>query len=331
MIFRALMVGLGKMGRNHLRVLREDPRFEVVALVDPSPQAAVEAKALGLKVLPSLDEAGGLEWDCAVVATPTVTHYEMAYKLLDIGRPFLIEKPLCQTPEQCREILERAGKAGVAVGVGHLERFNPAVRKLKELLDANWIGRPIHFSFTRVGGYPETLPKGNNVLLDLAVHDLDVLRHMVGDLRLLSCVSHSTWSAGVQDTAEIVVKAESGPSASLHVNWVTPTKIRTVRVTGTQGVCFVDYILQSCVLMGGNLLRRAPTTVFDFHSLMEEYKSTDRVEFGITKVEPLKAQLTEFYKLLSGQPSEICSLEDAAAAVTLADSALNLSVSSERK
>jgi UDP-N-acetylglucosamine 3-dehydrogenase len=130
----------------------------------------------------------------------------------------------------------------------------------------------------------------------------------------------------VLDTGEILLKAERGQSASVHVNWVTPSKIRTLRVTGTQGVCFVDYMLQSCVLQGGNLLRRTYRPEFDFQSLLEEYKATDRIEFGINKQEPLKVQLGEFYKLLAGAPSEICSLEDAAAAVTLADDAIRAAV-----
>src|SRR5262249_38343054 len=155
----------------------------------------------------------------------------------------LVEKPLCATFEQARALAALAEERGVRLAVGHVERFNPAVRKLREVIQAGWVGEPIHFSFTRVGGYPETLVPGNNVLLDLAVPGIDVLRSLVGPLRLEASVSHATVREGVLDTAEILLTCAAGSSATVHVNWITPTKIRTLRVTGTRGMCFVDYIL----------------------------------------------------------------------------------------
>jgi UDP-N-acetylglucosamine 3-dehydrogenase len=102
------------------------------------------------------------------------------------------------------------------------------------------------------------------------------------------------------------------------VNWVTPTKIRTLRVTGTKGVLFADYILQTVQMFGGNLLRSEPQAEYDYQKLVDLYKSTDKVEFGIEKQEPLKVQLTELYHKIQGKPSKICSSEDAELAVRLA-------------
>jgi UDP-N-acetylglucosamine 3-dehydrogenase len=322
---RTILIGAGRMGRNHLRVLSEDRRFQVVGVVDPAVNDLFP-NPVPYSLAKSLDELGAVEWDCAVVAAPSGYHAEIARRLLAMRKPFLMEKPLASTPAECQEVVELAKTAGVRAAVGHLERFNPAVRKLAEVMRSGWLGRPIHFSFTRVGGYPEGIRPGDNVLLDLAVHDLDVLRFLVGPVHVVASVAHGTWKSGVLDTGEIMLRAERGQSASIHVNWVTPSKIRSLRVTGTQGVCFVDYILQSCVLQGGNLLRRTYHPEFDFQSLIEEYKATDRIEFGINKQEPLKVQLGELYKLLAGEPSEICSLEDAAAAVTLADDAIRSAV-----
>jgi UDP-N-acetylglucosamine 3-dehydrogenase len=321
---RTLLIGAGRMGRNHLRVLREDPRFEVVAIVDPR-AGEVLGDSPGCPTAPSLAALGDLDCDCAVVAAPTELHIPLARQLLQRRLPFLLEKPLGESAAECRQIVELSENLGVKMAVGHLERFNPAVRKLKSLLDSGWLGKPIHFSFTRVGGYPEGRNVGSNVLLDLAVHDLDVLRFLLaGPMKAVACVCHSAWRHGVFDTAEILLTAGQAQSASIHVNWVTPTKIRTLRVTGTQGVCFVDYILQSCVMLGGNLLRRQMSPLFDFESLLEEYKSTDRVELGVVKREPLKTQLDELYKLLTGSPSEACSPQDALAAVSLAEDAIRM-------
>jgi UDP-N-acetylglucosamine 3-dehydrogenase len=163
---------------------------------------------------------------------------------------------------------------------------------------------------------------GNNVLLDLAVHDVDVLRSMIGTLRMESCVSHATVNPDVTDTAEILLRGANGMSATVHVNWITPSKIRSIRVTGTRGVCFVDYILQTCELLGGSLSALTPPSDTGFASLQELYKTTDRIEFGVVKEEPLKVQLQQFHSLVTtGDPGELCLGRDALAAVMLVERA----------
>jgi UDP-N-acetylglucosamine 3-dehydrogenase len=323
---KTVLIGAGKMGRNHLRVLLESSNFEVVAVVDPRVHQLFAQPAFAIAT--SLSTLPAMEWDCAIVAVPTAQHFEVASSVIERGKPLLLEKPLAATPAECEQLIALSEARGVRVAVGHLERFNPAILKVRELVCAGWLGRAVHFSFTRVGGYPEGQSGSNNVLLDLAVHDLDVLRFLIGPVRVNASVCHSAWRAGVLDTAEILLTGESGQSASIHTNWVTPTKLRTLRVTGTRGVCIADYMLQSCTMFGGNVLKRAAATEFDFESLLEEYKSTDRVEFGIAKQEPLKVQLEMFYKLLNGEPSEICLPRDAAAAVSLATEAMRIAVHS---
>ena len=315
------LVGLGRMGRNHFRVLKETPGCELVAVVDAQANAPDNLGAA--KFLRSIDELAKIELDAAVIATPTATHHEVAKKLIAMGKHLLVEKPVASTFAQAHEVIELAQKQGVKLAVGHVERFNPAVRKLREVIREGWLGTPIHFAFTRVGGYPETVLEGNNVLLDLAVHDIDVLRSLVGSVKMEHSTSHVTFREGVFDTAEISLAAASGASASVHVNWITPTKIRSVRVTGTRGVCFVDYILQTCELMGGSLLKNIAPANWSFDALQELYRSTDRIQFGVQKVEPLRAQAGQFLAFLGGsEPGELCTGHDALAAVLLAERAI---------
>jgi UDP-N-acetylglucosamine 3-dehydrogenase len=317
------LVGLGRMGKNHLRVLRETPGFELAAVVDA--HAAAPADLGAVPFLKSISDLSKVDFDAAVIATPTATHHEAALQLIAMGKHLLVEKPIASTYAQGREILAAAHDKGVRLAVGHVERFNPAVRKLREIIKEGFLGTPIHFSFTRVGGYPETLITGNNVILDLAVHDIDVLRSVVGPLKLEHSMCHVTWRDGVFDTAEIFLAAGTGASATVHVNWITPTKIRSIRVTGTRGVCFVDYILQTCELFGGSLLKSVEPSSSSFESLQELYRTTDRIQFGVQKEEPLRAQAKQFHRFLeNGDAGELCTGSDALAAVLLAERAVHV-------
>jgi UDP-N-acetylglucosamine 3-dehydrogenase len=326
---RVVLVGVGRMGKNHLRVLRETPGFELAAVVDA--KAAPPADLGGAPLLRSVAELANVTFDAAVIATPTATHHAVGKALLAMGKALLVEKPVASSYAQAEELLEIAQKQGTPFVVGHVERFNPAVRKLREVIREGWLGTAIHFSFTRVGGYPETEIKGNNVLLDLAVHDLDVLRSLVGPVRLEHSMCHATWQPPVIDTAEIFLAAASGPSASVHVNWITPTKIRSIRVTGTRGVCFVDYILQTCELLGGSLLRSSFPTITSYESIQEVYRATDRIQFGVQKVEPLRAQAEQLHRYITGgDAGELCTGRDALAAVLLAERAMQVEATRAR-
>jgi len=319
---RVVLFGLGRMGRNHLRVTNESPDFELVAVVDP-----VAARVPnGVRLEKDLEAVRSLDFDAAIVATPTVSHRALVLDLVGMGKHVLVEKPIASTFRDGREVIEAARAAGVKVAVGHVERFNPVIRKLREVIRGGWLGDAIHYSFTRVGGYPETVLEGNNVLLDLAVHDIDAFRSFVGPVRVEASMAHSSYRPGVLDTAEIVLDAAAGPTASVHVNWVTPTKIRSLRVTGTRGVCFIDYILQSCELYGGNLTRRIePTRVENFDFVQEHYRTTDRVIFGVTKEEPLVSQLRQFASFLrEDNAGELCLGDDALAAVLVAERAMEV-------
>lgn len=323
---RVVLVGLGRMGKNHLRVLRETPGIELVGVVDahasPTADLAPVPFARSVKELASHLDAG---FEAAVIATPTASHHEVAIELIERGVHLLIEKPIASTFAQGREILAAAKAKGTKLVVGHVERFNPAVRKLREVIQEGFLGTPIHFAFTRIGGYPDTVLSGNNVILDLAVHDIDVLRSLMGPLRLEHSMCHVAWCEGVFDTAEIFLASSRGVSATVHVNWITPTKIRTIRVTGTRGVCFVDYILQTCELFGGSLLKVSEPLNTSFAALQELYRTSDRIQFGVRKEEPLRAQLAQFHRfLVNGEVGELCTGAQALAAVLIAERAVHV-------
>lgn len=320
---KIIVAGLGNMGANHFRVLSKLPQFQIQAVLDPAPRHQ-DKLPHGTKIINEFKQLDEIDFEAAVVATPTETHFEVAKELLNRGKNLLLEKPLCSTVEQSEEIISLAQKKGLLLAIGHVERSNPAVKRLKEVIDGGWIGAPIHFSFTRVGGYPNNIKKGNNVLLDLAVHDLDVLRFLNGDYNIHSSVCHKSFQSDIPDTAEILLSGKSS-SANIHVNWVTPTKIRTLRVTGTKGVAFVDYMLQTCTLHGGDLIKAKIKDSFNYHDLQSHYRNTDKIEFGVHREEPLVVQAQEWEKALRGQDHQMCLGPDGLKAVRLAEESLKIS------
>ena len=319
---RILLIGMGRMGSNHLRVLLAEKNIQFVGVVEPLPKNDIPD---GVKVFSKLSEVDPSLYDAAIVATPTETHYEVAKSLLEIKKALLVEKPLASTAEQANELISLSQSKGVPLFVGHVERSNPAVRRLKEILDKGWIGQAIHCSFTRVGGYPQNVKSGNNVLLDLAVHDLDIFQYLFGDFSVKSGITHSSITPGIADTAEILLRGKNSVSANIHVNWITPTKIRSLRITGTKSVVFVDYMLQTCVLHGGDLLNSPNTDKFDYADLQEHYRNLDKIEFGVHREEPLKVQLKEWIRSLNGESCGLCTGSEAIKSVIEAQRAFELS------
>jgi UDP-N-acetylglucosamine 3-dehydrogenase len=175
-----------------------------------------------------------------------------------------------------------------------------------------------------VGGYPNEPGRGNNVLVDLAVHDVDVLHLLEGKMRVVASACHSTVKRGVLDTAEIMLRSpRNGPSASIHVNWITPTKIRTLRVTGTGGVGIVDYMLQTCTIFGGDLVGPRLYPGSSFEQLVQAYQGNDRIEFGVKKVEPLRNELEDFARYVRGFPHTSCTGSEALYSLEIAEEIFN--------
>ncbi len=323
--YKIAIVGLGKMGRNHLRVAKSHGGFEVSALVDPDSATEKLVETPETQWYKSVSDftKSRIPVDAVIVATTTSSHAEVVQSFFGLNVPILVEKPLAHTARDAENLAEIAAAKRIPVFVGHTERSNPAVRKLKEVIDSNLIGKPIHFSTTRVGGFPNAKErKSTNVLLDLAVHDLDVLRILSGPMQLRSSICHKTLDGLYPDTAHLLLFEPSGCSGSIHVNWITPTKIRTIEVTGTLGFAQVDYIMQTCKVVGGNLSHRRERPDFTFADVVADYSNSDRIEFGVAKKEPLLVQAEELYQFLRTGTCALCTASDGAETVRLAEMAL---------
>ncbi len=319
-LIRVVLFGMGNMGRNHFRVLQEDSRYQLEAVVDPVLDALPDAS---IPLLRTVDEALALDWDLAVVAAPTELHYVLVKKILENNRHVLVEKPAAGTMQEARELVQIANERSLHLAVGNIERCNPVVGALRRLIQTGILGRLVHLTGTRAGGFPRNVKPGNNVILDLAVHELDVFRMLLGPLQVLNSIGHSTQLQDIFDTAEILVAGRQGATGSVHVNWLTPQRLRSIRVTGTDAVCTVDYIAQTCEISGLALKERAADILPELKWL-ESNGPLDRALLPVEKQETLKIQLDQLYRFVSGREHHLATHEQLVESVQLVEQAVEL-------
>jgi UDP-N-acetylglucosamine 3-dehydrogenase len=276
-----------------------------------------------------MDELDKVQFDCAIIATPSSMHYENAERLIRQGQaPARGEAPVHGGPRTPAKLVALANEQGVKMAVGHVERFNPAVRKLREVIAAGFSRDAPSTSRSRASAAtPRTSFPGNNVLLDLAVHDIDVVRSLIGPLKVESVRVPLDRQRGACSTRpEVFLASPPGPDG-LGARQLGSPRRRSARSASRAraGVCFVDYILQTCELFGGALLQAQQPGSADFSKLLELYRNSDKITFGVNKEEPLRVQLNQFGRFLAtGDRGELCVGADAVAAVLLAERSIRL-------
>ncbi len=310
------IIGLGRMGERHARVITGLAGAAVAWTADPA-----IANAHGQHAH-FADWRSALERDlpdAVVVATPTTTHREIAMVLLSAGVPVLVEKPLAATTSEAASLVRAAASDGRVLAVGHVERFNPAVEAVRRLLDDGSLGQPISLSFRRVGLPPRSTPDAD-VLSDLAVHDLDVLAMLLGTAPVLR--GASVWpGSGFAEAAQLLLNA-GDVSASLQVNWRTPTRIREFSITTDTCLVEVNYTTQAVEVVEAI----DEQSVESFSRFQSSYGELRRTRLEVTGREPLVGELEGFLAAVRGTGAGV--LADGAAgllAVRLAEEARAMS------
>jgi UDP-N-acetylglucosamine 3-dehydrogenase len=330
---RVAVIGVGEMGRNHARVFSEMPEVNLVAVADMNMAAArAAARFKGVEAYDDfdrmLDEARP---EAVTIAVPTSLHAEVAAKVIERGIHVLLEKPIALNVEQAREIIQKARLHGVRLAVGHVERFNPAVRALKKLLHSGQLGRTFQVCTRRQGPYPARI-RDVGVTIDLAVHDLDIIRYITGaEVSSLYAVTGSVIGSAFEDNVHGMLHLTNGAVASVTANWITPTKIRELSVIGESGMFRVDYLTQD-LFFYENDHRPAQATDWDTMVVMRGVREGRMIRHMVVKKEPLRAELEAFVALARGEASDAVSAADGREALRLAQlmlhsSALHMPVS----
>src|SRR5438105_7910077 len=298
------VVGVGVMGSNHARVIAELPGVEFVGVADPDrPQANFVAETLGCKAVGHLDELIELGIDAATIAAPTHLHHDLALACIGRGIHVMVEKPIASSAEEGRSIIAAARRAGVILMVGHVERFNPAVAAIKEAIRAEDI---LSIAITRVGPFP---PRMSNVgvVIDLAVHDIDLIRWFTESDIVEVQPQLSSAVAEREDIALLQFRTASGVLAHINTNWLTPFKARNVTVA-TRG----KYVT-------GDLLTRQVTECFGF----QPDGSYSMRHLSVGHAEPLRSELLAFLRAVRSGAAAAVTGEEAVASLEIATRCLS--------
>ncbi|MDE1974730.1 MAG: Gfo/Idh/MocA family oxidoreductase [Hyphomicrobiales bacterium] len=293
------VIGVGVMGSNHARVLTDMAGVDLVGVADPDrEQREHVGRTLGCAEFADADALIRSGVDAVTIAAPTHLHHDIALDCISRGIHVMVEKPIAPTVEEGRAIVAAARRAGTTLMVGHVERFNPAVESIKRAIKDQDI---LSIAITRVGPFP---PRMSNVgvVIDLAVHDIDLIRWFTDSEIVEIQPQLSSAVAEREDIALLQFRTASGVLAHINTNWLTPFKARTIHVATRD-----KYLI-------GDLLTLQVTECFGF----QPDGSYSMRHLSVGYAEPLRAELVAFVNAIrTGRPPAVTG-EEAVASLEVA-------------
>jgi predicted dehydrogenase len=314
---RVGVIGVGTMGAFHVDTWERLPGARVVAVAEPDETAA--RTCIGRRPIdrhPAWEElVVRTDVDAVTVATPTELHCEITLAALAEGKHVLVEKPIAATVPEGLRMASAARSAGLKLMVGHVERFNPAVRAVAQLLREDRVGRVFRAAAVRVGPLPLRVTDAG-VAIDLATHDLDIMRHVLDRdvTRVYAQGSRFTHGAHEDMLTCLLNFGDDGPFGLLDVNWLTPEKRRELTVLGEGGMIRASYLTQDVWFIESAM----SLTDWDKLALVRGDAEGSVVRIALRKVEPLAAELAAFAACIAEDLAEPVSAYDGARALAAA-------------
>lgn len=301
------IVGLGHLGKIHLKLLSEIPQFKASALYDIDKQVIANLSYQNdVKSCNSYDELLEL-CDVVLIITPTPTHFELASKAIKRGKHVFIEKPATDNPDDTKILINLAKEAAVIVQVGHVERFNPAFTAAK-----NYIDNPLHIDIQRLACY-NVRGTDVSVVLDLMIHDIDLLLNIIkSKIRKISASGASIVSK-TADLANVRIEFDNGCIANLTANRVALNNVRKIDIFQQNTFIKIDLLNKSTII---NKVQPITTISDNKGILLDTGEGQQKFEMiqnqpVINPVNAIKTELEYFYKSIAeGFPLAV-SLSDA--------------------
>lgn len=299
-MIRVGVIGAGAMGQHHVRIYNEMENVELVGIADVDSKRINKLASI-YNTTPYVEYQKLLEQDLDAVSVvvPTTLHNTVVMDAINAGCHVLVEKPITDSLENGATMIKAAKDANLKLMVGHIERFNPAVIKLKEIIDSGLLGKIVSISARRVGPYNPRI-RDVGIIMDLGVHDVDVISYLYG-----KPVDKVYTIAGkdihtFEDHASIMLRFDNELSGIIETNWLTPHKVRNLTVIGLEGVAYLDYLKQTVELHDEGWIRTAK----------------------VQEDEPLKIELRHFIDSIKENKTHISSGEDGLHALGVAMAAI---------
>jgi UDP-N-acetylglucosamine 3-dehydrogenase len=320
------VIGVGRMGGFHLDTWEKVPTGQVVAVAEPNEETA--RRRIARRPIDWHADWRDLlareDIDAVSITAPSTLHAEIGLAALDAGKHVLVEKPIATRLEDGLRLAAAARRADRKLMVGHVERFNPAVDKVAQLIAEGRLGRVFRAQATRVGPLPTRIGDAG-VAIDLATHDLDIMQHVLArDITRIYAEGTRFSHPTQEDMVSCLLRfGDDGPFGLLDVNWLTPEKRRELSVIGEGGMLTASYITQDVWFTESG----SEATGWDELARVRGDAEGAVVRFGLRKVEPLQAELAAFADcILEDRPEPVTAYEGCralTAALAVRDSALH--------
>lgn len=314
---RAGLVGLGMMGRHHARVLRSLDGVELVGVADPGGDPHGVTGGLPLDRSVSDLIAKGLDY--CVVAVPTAFHFDIAMELAAAGVHALIEKPLAANSAEAAKMVDAFASAGLVGGVGHIERFNPALQQARKRLAAGELGQVFQVATRRVGPFPARIADVG-VVKDLGTHDIDLTAWVTQqDYSTVSARTLHRSGRPHEDLVAITGQLGDGTVTNHLVNWLTPMKERLTVITGEKGAFIADTLTADLTRFANASVPTEWSHLAGFRGVSEG----DMIRYSFPKPEPLRTEHQEFVKAVRGEESSTVTLSEGSRTLAVAEAVLD--------
>lgn len=313
---RVGILGIGSMGRHHVRNARALEGFELVAVADPGGDKF--GVAGDLEVLPDVDALIAAGIDAAIVAVPTVFHEEAALKLAAAGVHTMVEKPLAADVESGERVAAAFREAGVIGAVGYVERCNPALLEMRRLIQEGHLGQVYQVVTRRQSPFPARI-SDVGVVKDLATHDVDLAAWIAG-APYETVFAQTAFKSGREheDMVTISGRFANGVLVNHLVNWLTPFKERTTIVTGERGALVADTAMGDLTFYENGDMPVQWDQIAAFRGVSEGTVT----RYALTKREPLAVEQAHFRDAILGVGSDHVSMEEGLQALRVVEGIL---------
>jgi len=320
-MIRVAVIGAGHWGPNLIRNFHDDARSEVLWVIDRDATRLAEVRARFAGVATSQDLADAIgddRVDAVVVATPTITHYEIVKAALGAGKHVLVEKPIATAARHAEELCALAVQARRVLMVGHVFLYNTAVREVKRYLDAGELGHVYYVSLVRTNLGPIRMDV--NAAWDLASHDIAIVNYWFDSEPERATAYGGAWlNAGIEDAVFATLRYPGGMLAHLHASWLHPRKARDVTVVGDRRMLTFDDLDHTEPLRIYDKqvteARTAPAFIDTFASFRASVRDGDITIPRITPGEPLRAECHHFLECIAAGSEPLTGGREALAVV----------------